>query len=233
MPNFRKQRIASRVIKSMVMGLVLAVNLLIIWRVFFSANTPKAIDTLTPNEALRAVYAVRGDEMEMWYQDQPTVTRAESNRGYFSVPEVVIIPEARQVQVVFRYNNGTIKNLARDYGLASVPNREEHLFDITLVRTRDLTPNDLSDNEDPTTLEPERFFADPEPIREQTSLYTYYRYVFENVTVEDVTAGMFIDVYYLGDIDYEKKAYGTLCIYLIEEERLEIGLTADDKKTLN
>ncbi len=233
MPNFRKQRIAARVIKSMVAGLVIAVNVLIIWRVFFSVKLPDAIDALTPNEALRAAYAERGEALELWYQDQATVTRAEKNSGYFSVPEFVFIPEAKQVQVVFRYNNGTIKSLARDYGLESVPAREAHLFDVTLVRTRDLTPEDKTDNDDPATLASERFFAAAEPIREQTSLYTYYRYVFEGVTVEDVTAGIFVDIYYLGDIHYEKEAYGTLCIYSPDEERLAVKLTSDDKKALN
>ncbi len=234
MPDFRKQRIAGRIIKSFLVLIVMAVNAIIIWRVFFSVRMPKEIDTIIGTDAAKAAYAEHGRDLVLLCQDQASITRAVGkNAGYFSVPECVFIPQANEVQVVFRYNNSTIKHLAEDYGLSAVPDKSEHLFDVTLVRTRDLTPETREDNADPDTLEYERFFAAPDRVvRETTSLYTYYRYVFENVSVEDVTAGVFADVYYVGDIDYNERAYGTLCLYLVEDDWLTYKLTKDDRKAL-
>ncbi len=233
MPNFRKQRIAAYAVRTVTALLIFSTVGLILWRVFFSANMPKNIDALTPNASLREAYAAHGDEISLLYQDQASITRAEKNYGYFSVPECVFIPEANQVQVVFRYNNGTLTDLARDYGMAKAPDKSGEYFDVTLVRTRDLTPENADDNDDPATLEKERFWCDPTlTVRETTSLYTYYRYTFTGVSVEDVTAGVFVDIYYNADIDYHAEAYGTLCVYAKGEEWLEHGFTREDKRGL-
>lgn len=231
MPNFRKQRIAGWVIRSLVLLFVLAINAVLLWRVLFSANIPKSIDTLDANDALRAAYATYSDDLQLLYQDQASVTRAEHNYGYFSVPKCTFIPEAEQVQVVFRYNNGTLKHLAADYELAEIPSREEDLFDVSLILTTDKTPEDKTDNSDPSTLQKERIV--PTSVkRETTALYTYYLLVFENVTVEDTTAGVFVDIYYNEDINYDASAYGTLCIYSPDDEWLERSPSRNDKKAL-
>lgn len=231
MPNFRKQRIAKWIIRSIAVLFVIAVNTILLWRIFFSENIPDAIDTLSVNADLQAAYEEYGNDLQLLYQDQATVTRAEHNYGYFSVPKFVFIPEANQVQVVFRYNNSTLEHLATDYGLSEIPSRELDLFDVTLVRTTDKTPDNKDDNTDTATLQKERFT--PTSVkRATTSLYTYYLYVFEDVRVEDDTAGVFVDIYYLDDIDYEKGAYGTLCIYSPDDKWLNHSLTRADKKAL-
>lgn len=231
MPNFRTHRMIGWVVKTLVGLFVFAVIAVLLWRIFFSANIPDTIDTLAVNEDILAAYEEHGEDIQLLYQDQGTVTRAEHNYGYFSVPKCTFIPEANQVQVVFRYNNSTLSHLATDYELGEIPSRDADLFDVTLVRTTDTTPDDKSDNTNAETLVKERFFP-TDVKRETTSLYTYYLYVFEDVSVEELTAGMFVDIYYNGDIDYEKSAYGTLCIYAPDEEWLNRTLTGADKKAL-
>ena len=231
MPNFRKQRIAGWIVRSLVVLFVIALNTVLLWRVFFSANIPDEIDNLAVNDSLIAAYGEHGDKLQLLYQDQATVTRAEHNYGYFSVPKCTFIPEADQVQVVFRYNNGMLKNLAKDYGLEEIPSREETLFDVTLVQTTDKTPDDKSDNTNAETLEKQRFSA-TSVKRATTTLYTYYLYVFEGVSVADDTAGVFVDIYYLDDVDYEKGAYGTLCVYSPDDKWLTHSMTKDDKRAL-
>ncbi len=233
MPNFRKQRIAGYIVRAVTTLLIFSTVGLILWRVFFSAKLPERIDVLTPNTALREAYAIHGDALPLLYQDQATITRAKENYGYFSVPECVFIPEADQVQVVFRYNNGMLKNLANDKKMTEIPDKAGDYFDVTLVRTRDLTSENKNDNDDPSTLEKERFFADPTlTLREETALYTYYRYTFTGVSVEDVTAGVFVDIYYNGEIDYNERAYGTLCVYAQGEEWLTHKMTRADRRGL-
>ena len=231
MPNFRKIRITRWIIRSVFILFIIAINTLLLWRIFFSAQIPEELDRLSVNEDLKAAYEEYGADLQLLYQDQPSVTRAEYNYGYFSVPKCIFIPEASQVQVVFRYNNSTLEHLATDYSLEEIPSRELDLFDVTLVRTTDKTPDNKDDNTNAEALEKERF--SPTSVkREATSLYTYYLYVFENVSVEDVTAGVFVDIYYVEDIDYEDTAYGTLCIYSPDDEWLSHSLTRADKKAL-
>ena len=156
MPNFRKQRIAGRIVKLSLTLLVLAVNAIVIWRVFFSANVPKAISALVPNEALCEAYAEKGDDLILFRQEQKSLTYAEHNAGYFGVPDYVIIPEAKQVQLIFRYNDSTLRHLQEDFALAEAPKKALEWFDLTLVKTTDRTPENKEDNRDPATLSVER-----------------------------------------------------------------------------
>ena len=97
------------------------------------------------------------------------------------------------------------------------------------MRTTDLTPSDRTDGLDGTTLAEERFFPSEQyREREETALYTYYRYVFEDVTVEDVTDGIYVDIYYTNDITYTERSYGTLLIYAWDESWIPYEATKAD-----
>ena len=233
MPNFHKQRVIGRVFRGLIVLLVLAINAVLVWRVFFSAQTPKAIATLQANEVLVSAYEEQGNSLTLRYQDQASITRAEGNYGYFSVTQCVFIPEAQQVQIVVRYNNSTIRHLAEDFTLAEVPERENHLFDVTLVKTTDLTPNDSTDNTSIEALSSTRYAPNADYLCDYTALYTYYRYTFDNVTVDDLTVGVFVDIFYVDAIDYNAEAYGTLCIYSDDCEWLSYSLTSADKAALH
>ena len=229
----RAPRIIRRVLKILASLLIIAVNTVLIWRIFFSASIPAQIKTLTPTDGLRAAYAQSGDALTLRYQEQATVTQSARSYGYFGVPQVVFIPEIQQVQLVFRYNDSTLKHLAKDYGLEATPDKALTHFDVTLLKTTDLTPDNKEDNIVPETLSSERFFPTTAYTeRDTTSLYTYYRYVFDGVTIEDVTAGIFVDVYYVGDVNYEKLPYGTLCLYDAPMPWISYKLTSADKKEL-
>lgn len=232
MSGRRTARIVGTVIKLTAVLLIFSVCGVLIFRIC-SSGDPESVSVLTPNDALCAAYEENGGALTLRYQYQSTITLGESNAGYFSVTQYVFIPEARQVQLVFRYNNSTIQHLARDYGLDSVPSKDETLFDVTLVRTTDLTPEDREDNLDPETLARTRYRPSTVYTTRDTSpLYTYYRYVFEDVELEEHTLGVFADVYYVGDIDYEKAAYGTLCLYDDESKWIEQKLSDRDRAAL-
>ena len=228
----RAPRIVGRIIKKLFSLLIFTVCCILLWRVFFSTQIPGAIKHLDPNPALTQAYGEKGDDLILRYQEQATVTRAEKNYGYFSVVRAVFIPEINQVQIIFRYNNSTIRHLAEDYGLKETPSKADHLFDVTLVKTTDLTPDNKEDNVLPETLQHDRIQPNGNPVRETTLLYTYYRYTFDGVTVDELTDGVLIDVYYTEDVDYSKAAYGTLCIYHYQSTWLDYPLTSADKKAL-
>lgn len=231
--NSRAPRIARRIFKILFTLLILFMNGLIVWRVFFSANIPKELSVITPTEAGSAAYAQYGDELVAQYQDQASITKSQTSYGYFSAPQVVFLPQANQVQLVFRYNNSTLEHLKEDYQLPEIPSKDSELFDVTLIKTTDLTPERTDDNADPAALSTTRYFPSTDKTaRATTSLYTYYRFVFDGVSVDDLTVGVFADVYYLADVDYTRNAYGTLCLYWNEDVWLPYALSSGDLTAL-
>lgn len=231
MKGYKSVRVAGAIFRLILTLLVFAVVGVVVWRVFFSTSVPKEVRYLQPNDVLSAAYADTDGNLTFRRQEQATITRGEKNNGYFSVVDCVFIPEAKQVQLVFRYNNSTIRHLAADYSLDRIPDKSETLFDVTLLRTTDLTPEDKSDNGDPAMFAKDRI-RPTSCTRAETALYTYCRYVFDGVTVEADTDGVFADIYYLGDVDYTKDAYGTLCLCAAADKWLDYPLSSGDRKAL-
>ena len=221
--------------------IVLSVVIFFAWRVF-STGTPKELKTLTPNGKLCEAYSVKGEELYVFTQRYDPITRADRNAGYFSVPEAVFIPDANQAQIVFRYNNSTIRSVATDYGLEAAPSRDKELFDVTLVLYIDLTPENKEDN----------YFTDSENVKAirvhasqktsgKSTLYNFYRYVFdfesteENINIAELMENKSLiavhtQIYYNDDLDYEKTAYGAICIYDSRVPNEPVKLTKADKK---
>ena len=232
MTNNHNMRLFGRVVKWSISLLLCLICGILIWRMC-SSGDPEAVKYLMGNEVLFDAYEKHGDDLVVQYQMQDTITTAEYNRGYFSVTQYVFIPEAKQVQLVFRYNNSTIKNLARDYPeLAEIPDKSEELFDVTLLTTTDLTPDNRDDNTHNAALQMERYYPSA-ATRTETSLYTYYRFVFDNIEVTPDTLWVFADIYYVGDLDYAKRPYGTLCLYDDESPWVDYKLSRVERKMLS
>ena len=256
----RSKRIIRTLLRFAVGALSLFVIGVLLFRIMLSGD-PSEISTLSVNARTAAAYEAYGDAWTVYTQGQSTMTSAEyegeagvdhkftnkTNYGYFGVTQSVILREAKQVQIVFRYNNSTIKHLKEDYALDEMPSREDHLYDVTLVLAIDLTPENTEDNLT-TVLDPEsvlllRVMPDAEmTMRDSKNLYNYYRYVFdlpEEINMDHIIA-IYTDVYYVGDITYLKndfdmytdEPYGTLCIYDYVTPKKPYTLTANDKKAL-
>ena len=215
-------RIAKITVKSVGLLLVFGTIIFFIWRAFFSTAIPAEVKFLSPNPALRDAYKAalaEGKELTVFYQESQydTTTVRDKNYSYFSAKEVRFIQEANQVQLLFRYNNATIRHLVEDYGLAEIPDRAAELYDVTLYVAYDLTPADITDNagNDPASVKFVRYHAtSSEPA--QSLMYNYRRMTFDglDMTVTDnPVLAVYVDVYYLGDLDYEAEPYGTICIY--------------------
>ena len=227
MSTRRTVRIMGIVIKALFSLFVFSVCALIIWRVFFSTKEPDSVKDLYVNEALAAAYEADGEELELKYQNQLSLTYTENNAGYFGVSKYVIIPKANQIQILLRYNNKTLGHLKEDFDLSETPSKGEELLDLSLRQIIDLTPENAEDNEDLSTLSILRHHPS-KVITDTTALYTYYRYVFDNVEITEDMLYVFADVYYTQDINYEEHAYGTLCLYDDESEWVPYKMTNAD-----
>ena len=233
MASYRGPRIVAWVIRFITAMLVSLLVGILVWRVFFSANIPKSIDVMAPNAKLTEAYEASGGNLTFRYQELSTISRAADSYGYFSVESCIFIPEADQVQLVFRYNNSTIRHLQQDYGLAELPDKSLHLYDVSLVIANDPTPDAHDDDYEGGNLETHRILPTGEPIREETTLYTFYRYVFDGVTVEDVTNSIYLDVYYVDDIRYDECPYSTLLLYAWDESWNSYRPTKADWKAIS
>ena len=232
-----------RVLKFLFVCLILTICIFLVWRMF-STGTPDSIKTLLPTDELREAYGLNADGPYIFKQSYDEITTAERNYGYFALPDAVFMPEINQAQVVFRYNNSTVRALAEDYGLDPVPDREQDLFDVSLVLYIDITPEDDSDNDDVNSAGFKKIRFNPIAQKsERTQLHSFYRYAFdfdegeEAVDIQSlIDDGTLVSVhaefYYKGDVDYEKTAYGALSIYYYQYSNREVALTSKDKKAL-
>ncbi len=231
MARAKAPRVVRRILRVLLFALILGVNGIIFWR-FCSAGIPKKVKYIQPNAVLASAYTAADGNLTAFRQEQASITRGANNAGYFSVVSCAFFPEAGQVQILFRYNKSTLRHLAEDKGLDAVPEKSGTHFDVTLLQTTDLTPENKDDNLDPSTLSSNRYFASGEPVREETALYTYFRYTFDGVSIEEDTDGIFVDVYWLGDKDYAQSPYGTLCIWDSESENIPVKLSASERKAI-
>ena len=236
MAKNRALRITKKIIKYLCIAVCAAVIAFLVWRGFFSDIPPKSMENLVINDSLAEAYREHGT-LTLNYRDYDNVTRADRNHGYFYITRVDIIPEANQIQIVFRYNNSTIKALAEDYGLTEIPSREADLFDLTLVKVTDLTPDITEDNAskdfDSDVMESVRYSpTESYTVSDQKNMYNYRKLVFENVDIDENTLALYVDIYYNEDINYEETSYGTVEIwdYLAYERTRE--LTGDDVRAL-
>ena len=56
--------------------------------------------------------------------------------------------------------------------------------------------------------------------------------MFDGIEITDDVIAVYVDVYYVGDIDYEKDAYGTLLVYYYTEKNIPYKLTRNDKQAI-
>ncbi len=232
-------RITGRLIKLAFTLIIILINVFILWRVF-SSSDPASMKALSPNEALVSAYDADPTLSTMFRQEQRSVTSAEGNEGYFSITRATIIPQANQAQMVLRYNNSTIRALAEDYSLESVPSRTDELYELTLVVARDLTPENPDDNLSYENENVELVRVHGSCVAsDQKNLYNYRKFVFD---FGDLDLGalkergeliaIYADVYYLGDVDYSHAAYGTLCIYDYITEEIPVKIGSADIKAI-
>ena len=228
-----KWRIFGFIVKAVCGIFIAAVVGLLLWRIIDSSIDPKSMNTIIPNDKLCAAYEQNGGKLTMYDQNQTTHTRGENNYGYFGITQSVFIKEADQLQLVFRYNNSTLEHTKEDYSLPAVPSRDEEVYDVTVTIMYDLTPDNPDDNDGktPEAVRFERFYPS-DMVSAQKTLYNYRKFVFDGIEITDDVIGVYVDFYYVGDVDYDEKPYGSLLLYYNGDKNRTVNLTAQDKKLI-
>ncbi len=223
--------------------LIIAVFVVLFWRMT-AARVPTELEVLSPNEVLLEAYAEHGEDLRKLTQEQNTITRTKENYGYFSVSGAIFIPEAKQLQLLVRYNDSTLDALQKDYALDFLPDSNEDWYDVSLVLALDKTPENKEDNlsNSPESVELVRITASDICAREHKGRHSYRKLIFDGIELNESLLAVYADFYYVGDIAYqnedfdvyEDKAYGTLCLYAYTEESINklSPLSEADKKAL-
>jgi len=224
-----KWRIAGFVFKAICILLIALVVVLLLWRIIDSNNDTRKMNTIIPNERLVNAYQEKNGELDIFTQEHTIFTRGDKNYGYFAITQSAIISDIDQIQLVFRYNNSTLKHTATDYKLEEVPSRDDEVYDVTLIIMYDLTPQNADDNDGktPGTVKYERVFSSLS-LSDQKTLYNYRKFVFDGIVIDDSVIAVYADFYYVGDIDYDEKPYGSLLVYHNTAEKIKCKLSSDD-----
>ncbi len=221
------RRIIKKAFKILAFTIVFGVNMLLILRMLMS-GTPSSMKAVSPNEKLASAYAAALDadeEFRAVAQVSEVFTHEQDeeegyNYGYFAVLDPVFFPSAEQAQIVFRYNDSTLRYMQEDYELDFSPDKNEDWFDVTLRIVIDRTPENKKDNG-------ETYWEDLDAVKiirikptavESTTrpLYSYRRFTFDGVpSIEEGTnvLAVYVDVYYKDDVNYDRRAYGSMRIY--------------------
>lgn len=215
-------RIIKKALKIIALSIVIGTNVLLLCRMFMSGD-PSSMKALSVNEKLVETYRENG-ELRAFAQVEQVITHNKDednyNYGYFTVTNSVFLPDAGQAQIVFRYNDSTLRHLAEDYELSETPDKKQDWYDVTLRVIIDRTPENKKDNgetywEDLDAVKIIRI--QPTDVKSATKpLYSYRRFTFDGVpSIEEGTdvLAVYVDVYYKGDTDYNRTPYGAMRIY--------------------
>ena len=213
----------------------------LLWRVF-SSGDPKTMKVVDVNDRIAEAYAASGEDLYMFKQEQRSITSGNDNYGYFSITDYRIIPDANQIQTTVRYNNSTLRYTAEDYGLEEIPSREDDVYDVTVVVAVDLTP-DIEDDNSGNDEEGVEFIRchGKMVLSDTKNMYNYRKMVFQlddadvdlsALMDEGLLLAIYADFYYVGDIDYDKTPYGTLCLYDFKSDNITVKLEKQDIKAL-
>lgn len=230
-------RIAGFIFKGICTLIILLVIGLLLWRIIDSKLTPKDVKALIPNDKLCEAYKESDGNLTAFYQEQNEYTQRKGeneNYGYFANNGTVFIKEAEQVQFILRYNNSTLEKTAERFNLGKELTREENAFDVTLLIMYDLTPDNKNDNDGktPEAVEYKRIMPSSDPLKHQKTVYNFRKYIFDGVKIDDSVLAVYIDIYYVGETDYEKTPFGSLMLYSYNEENIEYKLSSSDKKAI-
>ena len=223
--------IVSFIFKALCALVIIAVVGILVWR-FIASSNPNSMKRIIPNKALCEAY-LEHENITVFTQNQDTITRGDKSYGYFSVTDAKFYEEAEQVQIIFRYNDSTLRHLCEDYGLDEAPAKEDEVYDVTLTVAYDLTPENTDDNagNNPESVRFERIHATTSSADSKT-LYNFRKFVFDGVKIDDSVLAVYVDVYYNQDINYDEEAYGTLIIYDYKTKKEYSSLSRQDKNIL-
>ena len=156
----------------------------------FTSGDPKQLTHFVWNETSLAAY--KADPAAFTVSEQ--IPKDEfTQAGTFRISNIKYSASAGQLQFTLRYNNSTLKGLAKNYRLASVPTAGESFVYI-------LTDADGNEYRDYTFKGYKK------------NVYNYRQLIFDGIPPEK--AGVLtLNIYYVEDVDLSHDPYDSIVVY--------------------
>lgn len=217
-------KIAKITFKTVILAISLFIYSFFIFRLCSTQDAPKSVSSVVWNETARAAYAADPDGFEIFAQEPSTFITED---GRFWISDVVYLPQAKQLQMTIKYNDSTLKYLkealakqqtegtdnGEDLPLPEIVLPDEP-FDYSVLDNSGVRYHEYSVSSD------------------RVQNYNYRRLVFENIVIPE-HAAFYIDMYYVGAIDYTAIPYGSLLAWntALGTEKIDVEkVLAEDMK---
>ncbi len=197
-------------IKWIAILLIIAVYLLLIFRIYIKSDTKTAkqfvwtADTVAAYELDASAFAAftqsssytkyDPDTEETFRYSYDTYSGSDDKHthdGQFHTSQFIYVPASSEFQITLRYNREAVTELLATYGLTEAPAGELFLFALT---------DGIQYYTDYTFLTDSRF------------TYEYRRLVFSGINLESVHQ-MWLEIYYVGDVR-KSSSYQSMTVYL-------------------
>lgn len=219
-------KIAKITLKTLILGISLFIYAFFIFRLCSTQEAPESVSSVVWNETACAAYAADPDGFQILTQEPATFI---TDDGRFWISDVVYLPQAKQLQLTVKYNDSTLKYLKQ--ALANQTSDPNSTDTAAVLSADDIIlpdePFDYSVLDNSGTRYHEYTAA-----ADRVQNYNYRRLVFENIVIPE-NAAFYIDMYYVGAVDYAAIPYGSLLAWNtaldIEEVEAESVLPDDMK----
>lgn len=213
------------VLRALFVLLIAFVCVFLGWRMFLSKRPPKELREISVNDALLAAYTANGDITVMEQPSQVRYTEGEDNYADYHVARCVFLEEADQVQLLFFYNNSTLRDVSETLGIDPALPRGEEVFGVELLLLTDVSPKG---HEGDPVIE-ERIVRATSAEVDTNSLYTFVRYTFDGVDITDGVTVVYFDIYHEGA---ERTELGTIRLYHEESDTESRSLTKKEQAVM-
>lgn len=196
----KAKNVAKFTFKTVILAISFFIYAFFIFRLCSTQEAPESVASVVWNDTTRAAYAAAPDEFQILSQEPSTFI---TENGRFWISDVVYLPQAKQLQLTIKYNDSTLKYLRE--ALAKQASGEED--------AEPITADDITLPEEPfdyTVLDNSgNRYTEHTSIADREQNYNYRRLVFENIDIPEYAA-YYIDMYYVGAVDYTAIPYGSL-----------------------
>ncbi|MFA5561169.1 MAG: hypothetical protein WDA00_00805 [Eubacteriales bacterium] len=187
-------RVASIVAKTAAALIAVFVIGTLVFRMSFGAYYPRAMKSLYETQALALYRQSVGGEPEVLTQ-KIRVPYEDASNGYFMADNLIVVPEAGNLQCSIRLNKRVYRLMAEAYGWEEIPKAGAEIFTFVLY-----------DNHG-------QAYPAGHVQMETKLYYVYYKLVFDGVDLSEATQWCRVNIHIDGVTDTEQEPAAAIAVY--------------------
>ncbi len=214
----KAKKIAKITFKTVILAISFFIYAFFIFRLCSTQDAPKSVSSIVWNDTVRAAYTADPDGFQILTQEPSTFI---TDNGRFWISDVVYLPQAKQLQLTIKYNDSTLKYLKEALAKQQA---DAQTADGGDAGTDQILPEIVLPDEpfDYSILDNSgNRYHEYSSIADREQNYNYRRLVFENIEIPE-HAAFYVDMYYVGAIDYSAIPYGSLMAWNTSQDTEEL-----------